>query len=64
MYDKLINCLNEAKIKIQKSDKPDDVLKRLNETLMNDLEKLMLARLLLERTLTYVRYHAKALKEG
>lgn len=64
MCKKLISSLNnEIEIEVQMSDKPDETLKLLKDALLTNLENLMLARQLFERTLTYVRYHAKALKE-
>jgi len=63
MCQKLISSLKEVKIEVQISDKPDETLKLLKDALLTNLENLMLARQLFERTLTYVRYHAKALKE-
>jgi len=43
--------------------KSDNWSKTLRENLLNDLDNLSLALQLLEQTLIYARYHAKALKE-
>ncbi len=40
-------------------DLQDEILKAISD-ITNDLNKTLLARLVLERFLTYVRYHAKA----
>ncbi len=39
----------------------DDILKALRESFDNRLDELLFAKELLERTLVYARYHAKAL---
>lgn len=38
-----------------------DVLKVIRESFENDIDKLLFAKELLERTLVYARYHAKAI---
>ncbi|RKX67238.1 MAG: hypothetical protein DRP41_01235 [Thermodesulfobacteriota bacterium] len=50
--------LKEDKIKLITKD---DILEAVREELASDIDKLLLAKQLLERTLVYVRYHTKAL---
>ena len=41
----------------------DDILEAVREELASDIDKLLLAKQLLERTLVYARYHTKALAD-
>lgn len=41
---------------------PNDQLKAVRDELANDIDQLLLAKRLLEQTLIYARYHAKALE--
>jgi len=50
--------LKEDKIKLITKD---DILEAVREELASDIDKLLLAKQLLERTLVYARYHTKAL---
>jgi len=52
--------LKEDKIKLITKD---DILEAVREELASDIDKLLLAKQLLERTLVYARYHTKALAD-
>lgn len=60
IYDKTFELLKADKIGIL-PETCDDFLVGIRQNLATDLDKLFLAKELLERTLVYARYHAKAL---
>ena len=63
IYDKAGELLKHDKISLL-SGNCSDLLIGIRENLASDLDKLFLAKELLERTLVYARYHAKALDIG
>lgn len=60
VHDKAFELLKDNKIKLLSGD-CNNFLDALRSNLANDIDKLFLAKELLERTLVYARYHAKAL---
>lgn len=60
LYDKTFELLKTDTIRILTGD-CNDLLIGIRENLSSDLDKLFLAKEILERTLVYARYHAKAL---
>ena len=60
LKEQAAKLLKAAKIKAFQS--PNDPLKAVRDELANDLDQLLLAKRLLEQTLIYARYHAKALE--
>ena len=63
IFNNTFELLKAGKIEILPG-KCDDFLAGIRENLAPDLDKLFLAKELLERTLVYARYHAKALDIG
>lgn len=60
LYDKTFELLKTDTIKILTGN-CNDLLIGIRENLSSSLDKLFLAKELIERTLVYARYHAKAL---
>ncbi|OQZ01539.1 MAG: hypothetical protein B6D35_02860 [Candidatus Brocadia sp. UTAMX2] len=60
VHDKACKLLKDDKIKLLLGS-CNNFLDDLRSHLANDVDKLFLAKELLERTLVYARYHAKAL---
>lgn len=55
-------CALLRSVGIKGFQESDDPLKTVHEELAHDLDQLLLAKRLLEQTLIYARYHAKALE--
>ena len=60
IYNKSCELLKVVKIRLL-PENCNDLISGIRENLANDLDNLFLAKELLERTLVYARYHAKAL---
>ncbi len=60
IYDKACELLKVDKVSLL-PENCSDFLRGIRENLANNLDHLFLAKELLERTLVYARYHAKAL---
>jgi len=55
-------CILLRSAGIKGFQEPSDPLKAVRDELSNNLDQLLLAKRLLEQTLIYARYHAKALE--
>ncbi len=62
IVEKTVNLLRKCDGLIDEGATPDNILDNLTD-LMSNIDKLFFAKQLLERTLIYARYHAKALPE-
>lgn len=61
----MLNVLEKSlSLAMPESLKPEVVLKHITDHVTNDLERLLLAKEVLEQTLIYTRYGAKAREKG